>query len=311
MTKYLGVDTSNYRTSVCLLDENGSVIFERRPLLSVPQGKLGLRQQEAVFQHLRVLPSIFEELGPLKDVRFGVTNAPRPVEGSYMPCFIVGHSFVRTLAAAEGLEGFLEISHQENHIWAGLSENPNLIGNPFIAVHLSGGTTEFLLVTWENMKMKVQELGGTSDISAGQFIDRIGVILGLPFPSGPYLEEIALPSELRIGVRVSHFTLSYSGAEAEAKRLIEKGYKGEYLAYAAFLAVAKSVGRVLKNIREETGIQDCLLVGGVMANKIIKERLIKDLNHPYSFRLYFASEKASGDNALGVATALYKGDIYG
>ncbi|HHY19437.1 MAG TPA: hypothetical protein GX522_06025, partial [Firmicutes bacterium] len=45
--------------------------------------------------------------------------------------------------------------------------------------------------------------------------------------------------------------------------------------------------------------------------KIIKERLVKDLNHPYSFRLYFASEKASGDNALGVATALYKGDIYG
>lgn len=299
---YLGVDTSNYRTSVCLLDADGKIVFQRRPLLSVPQGKLGLRQQEAVFQHLQVLPKLLEELGPLNNVQFGVTNAPRPLPDSYMPCFLVGQSFVRALAAGRG---FLEISHQENHLWAGLHENQELISKPFIAMHLSGGTTEFLEVTWQGKCMMIKELGGSSDISAGQFLDRIGVLLGLPFPAGPYLEKLAKPTDLRLGVPVKGFNLSYSGPEAEAKRLILAGVSGEEIAYAAILAVAKSVGRVLRSLREATNIRDFLLVGGVMANNLIKERLLKELHHPQASRVYFASPEASGDNALGVATALY------
>lgn len=305
MSKYLGIDTSNYRTSVCLLDQAGCIEFERRQLLYVPQGKLGLRQQEAVFQHLKSLGVILEELGPLFDTRLGVTDRPRPVEDSYMPCFMVGESFTRALAAGQG---YLRLSHQENHIWAGLYENPNLIEKPFIAGHLSGGTTEFVLVSWENKAIKIKELGGTTDISAGQFLDRIGVALGMPFPAGVYLEELAKPTELRLGVKVIESSLSYSGPETKAQELIQKGIEGKYIAYAALLAVAKSVGRVLSNLMAITEINDVLLVGGVMANDIIKQRLRQDLRHPNLAKLYFASPKASGDNALGVATALYWGE---
>ena len=305
MSKYLGIDTSNYRTSVCLLDEAGCIEFERRQLLYVPQGKLGLRQQEAVFQHLKSLGAILEELGPLFDTRFGVTDKPRPVEGSYMPCFLVGESFTRALAAGQG---YLCLSHQENHIWAGLSENPDLIKKPFIAGHISGGTTEFVLVSWENKMLKIKELGGTTDISAGQFLDRVGVAMGLPFPAGVYLEEMAKPSELRLGVKVIESSLSYSGPETKAKELIQKGIDGRYIAYAAFLAVAKSVGRVLTNLIAATKVTDVLLVGGVMANGIIRERLKQDLHHSSLAKLCFASPKASGDNALGVATAIYWGE---
>lgn len=299
---YLGVDTSNYRTSICLLDEMGRIVFERRPLLVVPQGKLGLRQQEAVFQHLKTLPELFEELGVLKgEIHFGVTNKPRNLQESYMPCFLVGESFIRALSAGRG---YLAISHQENHIWAGLKENEELIGKPFLAVHLSGGTTEFLKVNWSKSgyNLSVDEIGGTSDISAGQFLDRIGVLLGLPFPSGPYLEELAERTDLRIGVQVKGNKISYSGPETKAKQLILEGTEGKHIAYAALLAISKSVSRVIHNIVIETGIEDVLLVGGVMANKLIKERLILDLSK--TTNLYFASENASGDSALGVATAL-------
>ncbi len=305
MSKYLGIDTSNYRTSVCLLNEAGRIEFERRQLLYVPQGKLGLRQQEAVFQHLKTLGAILEEIGPLDDVRFGVTDRPRPVAGSYMPCFLVGESFTKALSAGQG---YLCLSHQENHIWAGLYENNNLINKPFIAVHLSGGTTEFVQIKWDKKMIRIKELGGTTDISAGQFIDRVGVALGLPFPSGAYLEEMARPTDLRLGVKVLGGNLSYSGPETKAKELIQKGMEGKYIAYAALLAVAKSVSRVIYNLITETKINDVLLVGGVMANSLIKERLIRDLRHPHLAKLYFASPQASGDNALGVATALYWGE---
>ncbi|MDD2431319.1 MAG: O-sialoglycoprotein endopeptidase [Firmicutes bacterium] len=297
---FLGIDTSNYRTSCCLLDETGQIIYQRRPLLIVPQGKLGLRQQEAVFQHLKALPPMFEELGELKNVRFGVTTRPRPVKGSYMPCFVVGESFVRAFAAKRG---YLSLSHQENHIWAGLYENQNLIDKPFISLHLSGGTTEFLLVTWQNSELVVREVGRTSDISAGQFLDRTGLLLGLPFPAGPYLEKLAKKTDLRIGVTVKETTISYSGPEAKVKALVKEGTKDEEIAYAALLAVAKSVSRVLRRLIEEHDVEDVLLVGGVMANELIKNRLKTDLEK--KAKLHFASIEASGDNALGVAFATF------
>ena len=159
---FLGIDTSNYRTSCCLLDEAGRVVYQRRPLLLVPQGKLGLRQQEAVFQHLKALPLMFEEMGPLADVQFGVTTRPRPVEGSYMPCFVVGESFVRALAA-----GRVSCHQPPGKPPMGWSlRKRTLIGKPFIAVHLSGGTTEFLHVTWNDQNLQIKEVGQTTDISA-------------------------------------------------------------------------------------------------------------------------------------------------
>ena len=297
---FLGIDTSNYRTSCCLLDEAGRVVYQRRPLLLVPQGKLGLRQQEAVFQHLKALPRMFEEMGPLADVQFGVTTRPRPVEGSYMPCFVVGESFVRALAAGRG---YLAISHQENHLWAGLYENRTLIGKPFIAVHLSGGTTEFLHVTWNDQNLQIKEVGQTTDISAGQFLDRTGVQLGFPFPAGPYLEKIARQSDLRVGVTVKGTAISYSGPEAQIKELISRGVDPGEIAYAALLAVGKSVGRVLRKLVEEYRVEDILLVGGVMANEIIRDKLKQDLQRIAS--LHFASVEASGDGALGVAFATF------
>lgn len=119
---YLGIDTSCYTTSAVLLAEDGSLLAEARQILSVKPGRCGLQQSEMVFQHTRNLPRLVEEVFADKDctlAAIGVSGYPRPLADSYMPAFLAGMSVARSLAAAYKVP--LEvISHQENHLEAGL-----------------------------------------------------------------------------------------------------------------------------------------------------------------------------------------------
>ena len=109
MSKYIGIDTSNYTTSVALYDSETNSIVSKRKLLPVSDGQLGLRQSDAVFHHTQQLPVLFEELFADADVDVGDIKAvcasfsPRKVQGSYMPCFTVGSGFARALSATLGL----------------------------------------------------------------------------------------------------------------------------------------------------------------------------------------------------------------
>ena len=97
----LGIDTSNYTTSAAVLD--GEALTQQKQLLEVRPGERGLRQSDALFQHTRNLPLLFDKLPPMDGVTaVGVSTRPRNVEGSYMPCFLAGISAATAAAKAAG-----------------------------------------------------------------------------------------------------------------------------------------------------------------------------------------------------------------
>jgi N6-L-threonylcarbamoyladenine synthase len=303
----LGVDTSNYRTSLCLVDSDGNIVAEQKQLLSVKQGERGLRQSEAVFQHTMRLQDLAGELcfeGRLAAV--AVSTQPRPVEGSYMPVFKVGETWAHGISLFTNVPLF-STSHQEMHIAAGEYSAPERPKNKeFLAFHLSGGTSELLSCKRTAEGYDIKLLGGTLDLHAGQLIDRIGVALGLPFPSGPFLEELANSEsreEIRVPTTVKGFSFHLSGAESALLRLIATGEKSPAgIARATEQCIANSLEKTIRHAIEQGHPKEVLIVGGVAANSYIKLRLKQRLEHrAVGCSLYFADPAYSGDNAFGVA----------
>ncbi|GEN32818.1 MULTISPECIES: O-sialoglycoprotein endopeptidase [Aneurinibacillus] len=307
MDVVLGIDTSNYRTSLCLIDMDGQIVAEEKELLSVEAGERGLQQSTALFQHVKRLPELARRMsGEGRYIKaIAVSCSPRPVEGSYMPVFLAGQM------AAEMMAHFFHVpiyytSHQEGHIAAGEYTLPTpLAVEKFLAVHLSGGTSEVLDCTKQAGGYRIECIGGTKDLHAGQLIDRVGVALGLPFPAGPYLEELAKQAgadDFAVPSSVTQYTFSFSGPETALMRAIEQNVPAPQVARAAEKCVAATLEKVLRTAVEDGYPKDILIVGGVSANAYIRNRLLKRLTHrAVGARLYFADPAYAGDNAFGVA----------
>ena len=119
----LGIDTSNYTTSVALLTTEGEPVANLRRLLTVKEGERGLRQSDALFAHTKNLPELMREaekyLCGRRPLALGVSTRPRNVDGSYMPCFLAGVSIAEGISAMLGAPLF-KFSHQCGHVMAGL-----------------------------------------------------------------------------------------------------------------------------------------------------------------------------------------------
>lgn len=193
---YFGIDTSCYTTSVAFMDRQANLVGESRQILKVHEGKCGLQQSEMVFQHTRNLPEMITNAMPRDAKIIGVcaSGYPRPLPDSYMPAFLVGAGLARSVSVLNNIPLWL-ISHQENHLLAGKWSAGGPDDERFLFLHASGGTTDLLTAEKDgNGSYKLTEIGGSIDLHAGQFIDRIGVSLGLQFPAGPALEN--LPEQL-------------------------------------------------------------------------------------------------------------------
>ena len=298
----LGIDTSNYTTAVALLTTTGELVAQKRTRLEVKEGNRGLRQSKAVFQHVEKLPKIIKEVisGYQRQItKVVVSSKPRDEEESYMPVFRVGEGQAETLAQA--LEVPLQkVSHQAGHLRAGLWSNDISSLDRFLAVHLSGGTSELLFVK-DKEDLKIEKIGGSQDLTAGQFIDRVGVKLGLSFPAGPELEKLAQEStveNLDVPHSVQGLEVSFSGPCSAAMRKIEAGADKRDIALAVQRTVVNSLLEMLTAAVKEYDCQEILLVGGVMANQYLRDRLETELN---DFTLYFAKPQWSIDNAVGTA----------
>ncbi|QGT98964.1 Hypothetical protein SYNTR_0371 [Candidatus Syntrophocurvum alkaliphilum] len=308
MSLYLGIDTSAYTTSIALLDSNNNIIADKRITLEVSKGKRGLRQSEALFLHIKNLPVLFQEIKSIIRDKYikaiAVSSQPRDTQESYMPVFLAGLSHAQVASISANVPLY-EISHQQGHIAAGILDNMSLIDKNFITAHLSGGTSEIITVKpSDSTVFEVQIVQETSDIHAGQFIDRIGVAMGLFFPSGKPMEQLALfkNEDITIPSSVADKTFSFSGAETRALKLLKEGYSHEDVSYAVFRCIANTLEKSLIKQAENTGYNYMLLVGGVMANSIIKNRLKERLEHPaVGLKLFFAKPNLSTDNAVGVA----------
>lgn len=307
---YIGIDTSAYTTSIGVVDGDGNILANHKKMLKVNKGNRGLRQQEAVFQHINNFPELLSKLK--KEIDFnkvqaiGYSDQPRNLEDSYMPVFNVSKSLGISLSEVLGIKSY-NCSHQEGHIAAGLcTQIPNKDKRkPFISIHLSGGTTEILLTTYKEYRYTTEIIGGTKDISAGQLIDRNGVKMGLNFPSGKYLDELSQKGQLinNIPISTKGNWINFSGPETYFNRLIEENkYSYNDIAKSLLYCVSLSLVRVLFNIfKEFDKIDLVLVVGGVASNTFLRDNLPLTLTKKLSKKVIFPERELCTDNGVGVA----------
>ena len=309
---YLGIDTSCYTTSLFFMDREGHAAAETRRILKVKPGGCGLQQSEMLYQHTRNLPELMEEAarGHSFTVRgIGVSARPRPREDSYMPAFLAGLGFARSLAALYGIP-LWQISHQENHLEAALWSANGPDADRFLFLHASGGTTDLLLAEKENAAYRLTEIGGSLDLHAGQFVDRVGVALGLGFPAGPALEQLAehhteIPE---IPVSVHKTKVSLSGPCTWVLRAIEKAkpeteespIAAANLAAGVQWGLAETFVRMIRNGAAEHHVKHVILAGGVCANRWIRNHIVEKLAKR-GIRVWMPDNRYSGDNASGCA----------
>lgn len=302
---YMGIDTSAYTTSLALINQQEELIYDGRLPLPVEQGQLGMRQSDAVFAHIRNITLMMEEKpfnykgGAICAV--ASSAKPRPVNESYMPVFKVSEAFGLFVAKTAGLFYFSS-THQEGHIFAGLW-SAGLPRGRYLVVHLSGGTTEILSVNEIGPgHLNIEIKGGSSDLNAGQFIDRLGQAMGLNFPAGPQLEELASKAGTDLPclpVAVKNGEISFSGPASHAARLLEKGCCSENLARAVEICIADSLSAAVKSsISKPDDYTALLAVGGVTSNLKIRSRLKEMLN---DWNIFYADPVYASDNAVGLA----------
>lgn len=301
---FVGIDTSCYTTSAACVDEKG-IVCDKRTVLFVERGERGLRQSEGVFQHVRnlgvLLPELIGSLPAGEIAAVGVSVRPRPEGDSYMPVFLAGKTCAATLAAAIRAPLY-EFSHQEGHVRAALLHNEELMRGRFLSMHVSGGTTEMLLV---DEGLSISLLGGTSDLHAGQFVDRLGVAMGLPFPCGKELEALAAAFDgtpsYKLPSSVSGCGCSFSGVESEAQRRLSAGAERRELAYAIYDCMARTFTAMLANAAAKTGCEKALVAGGVASSALLRKLMRERMEKRGGTRLYFGESALSSDNAVGIA----------
>lgn len=303
----LGIDTSNYTTSGAKYDGE-KVTENRRKLLPVPEGMRGLRQSDAVFHHTRQLPEILCGLLPDKDLEaIGVSVSPTGERDSYMPCFLSGRGMARVLGAALNVPVY-EFSHQQGHIAAALysAGQLELLGQRFLAFHVSGGTTQAVLASPGGEKGPIaRPVAGSLDLKAGQAVDRVGVALGLQFPSGPELEKLALRWNEKVRVRpvMRGADCSLSGIENQCMDMIRNGRPREETARHCLEAVTAALEGMCEALLLELGDLPVVFSGGVSSNSILRERLSG------RFGAVFAAPEFSADNAAGIAVLAYQANM--
>ena len=301
MALFLGLDTSNYTTSIALYDSTEKTIRMEKKLLPTAPGALGLRQSDAVFAHVQQLGILSQQLFAGRGEELagvGVSIFPRRAEGSYMPCFLVGQMGAQLIASSRGIPMYT-FSHQEGHIAAALfsAGKLSLLEERFLAFHLSGGTTDALLVDPGAPAMNVENVAHSLDLKAGQAVDRVGLMLGLKFPCGPALTELALRCTDKIKVRptMKGADCCLSGIDNQCRKMLDSGKSPEYVALYCLRSIEAALIAMTETLLDRYGKLPLVYAGGVMSNVLIRKTIEQ------RFGGYFAEPVYSSDNAAGIA----------
>jgi len=297
---YLAFDTSCYTTSVAAVTED-AVVFDERVPLEVPEGAAGLRQSEALFRHIRNLKTILSGFPRFNIRAVAYSEKPRPAEGSYMPVFCAGETAALACAAAAGADAYA-LTHQHGHLYSAYFGNEVEDGE-HIAFHVSGGTLDILKINVEDMVItQIAPLGGKLDITCGQLIDRVGVAAGLGFPAGARMEALYKKGGPKLPVSVNGLNCNLSGAETRALRLLKEGAEPAFVCGAVVDCSADTIAALIENAAAITGIKRFIFTGGVICNKIIREK-IASVCAAGGYGRVLADAELCGDNARGLALA--------
>lgn len=296
MSLILGIDTSNYTTSFALA-EDGEILCNLKEPVFVAEGQRGVRQSDAVFSHVKNVPILSDKIKEfIRDKKINavsVSSSPRDADGSYMPCFMSGLAVANAISGVNGIPMYT-FSHQRGHIYAALysAGKTCLYGERFVAFHVSGGTTECLLVDGNDISI----IGGTRDLTAGQLIDRSGVYMGLSFPCGPKLESLSVGVDApKVKVSISDTYCNMSGAENKVKQMISEGKSNAEISAYVIEFIRANLDKITQNVLEKYGNLPLVFSGGVMSCASIRAYFEK------KYGAFFASPQFSSDNAAGIA----------
>lgn len=299
---FIGVDTSNYTTSLAICSLEGEILENYKVLLPVKEGEKGIRQSDAVFAHVKnfqIITDYIKEKHEEYDIKaVGYSKYPREVDGSYMPCFLVGEAVAETVAALYNLRAY-HFSHQAGHIEASIYSSGVEIDNKFIAFHVSGGTTEIVLAERSEKGFNTEIIGGSVDLHAGQAIDRIGVYMGLKFPCGKAIEALAKENVKKLPtfkVNVNKYNCNLSGLENLSKKLYDQTNDKNLVSAFVLAFIEKNLEKITENLRLEYPCEKIIYAGGVMSNSIIQAQLKLRFEN-----VYFATPEFSADNGAGIA----------
>src|SRR5699024_2448348 len=266
--------------------------------LPVKEGQLGLRQSDALFHHTAALPGMLAGLGEEFDLTkigaVGVSEKPRPVQGSYMPCFLAGVSAGQAFALGRGVP-LVRTTHQQGHAAAALfaAGGEALFRQKVLLFHISGGTTDLLLC---DQVRRVELLGTSSDLYAGQAVDRLGVRLGFGFPAGAEVSRLAAEcaEEIKLRSSVREMTCSLSGLENQCAALLDAGRSPAYVCKYCLLCVADTVVRMTRAALARYPGLPVVCAGGVMGSEIIRDWGQRRLR-----AVQFVPAQYASDNAIG------------
>jgi len=213
-----------------------------------------------------------------------------------MPCFLPGVCVAQSLAAALEVPLF-KFSHQQGHLAAALfsAGQAELLEKEFIAFHVSGGTTECLRV---KPGLEAEILGGSGDLKAGQLVDRVGVMLGYPFPAGPAVDALAREGTLIKGIKpsIEGMACSLSGLENKCRQMYNRGVSKADVALYCLVSVAVNLEALAQGALALCGALPMVFTGGVCCSQVIRMLLCE--RFPAAV---FAEPEFSSDNAAGVA----------
>ena len=280
---YMGIDTSNYTTSISFCDQGGQVLVNYKQLLPVKKDQVGLRQSDACFAHIKNILGVPQRLLPagytVADIAaIGVSTSPTTAEGSYMPCFMVGNSFANLLANLLGVPLYT-FSHQQGHIMAALygANALDLLQGPFLAFHVSGGTTDMLLVKAKDNQLQIQQIGAS-------------------------LDQLACKSKQTFRCRpvIKGLNCCLSGLENQCQKMLNDRQPSEDIARYCIEFIQQTLAKMTAAALNQYGTMPILFAGGVMSNTIIQDSLSKQ------FGGRFAPPVFSSDNAAGISLLCYR-----
>ena len=319
--RILGIETSCDETAAAVVEE-GSVIISN---VVASQNEIhaqygGIYPEIASRVHIETIHNIVTTALSEAHVSLDDISAVAVTQGpGLIGSLLVGINTAKGIALGRQIP-LLGINHLEGHIYSlWLSDHADEVEFPVLALIVSGGHTEMLLI---KDHMQYQRLGGTLDDAAGEAFDKVGRLLGLPYPGGPNLENTALMGNSssfdfpRIWLDNS-WDFSFSGLKTAVVREVQQRFPELDMGRSASSVdlpvadLAASFQAAVVDVLKEKSIQaaekynaKCIFVsGGVSANTTLRKAIV---DRAEDLPVYFPPKFLCTDNASMIAAAGYK-----
>ena len=304
--KTLGIETSCDETAIAVYDSEQGIIGESvfsQIKMHAEYG--GVVPELASRDHCVKIISVLKEA--IKDVDLKSIDQVAYTSGpGLLGALLIGESFAQGISSALNIP-LIPINHLEGHLMSPVMEFPE-ITTPYISLLVSGGHS---MVVDVKDRGDYQILGQSQDDAVGEAFDKVGKLLGLPYPGGPHIEKLALKGNPksydfpRPMIHSDNLDLSFSGLKTSVLytvRDIENitdQIKAD-IAASFQQAVIDVLTKKIKKSVELSGRSNVIIAGGVAANKALREA-VKELESVLNIRVYYPSLKYCGDNAAMIA----------